>query len=129
MVYERKAIFNNQTLMPNSLIPPLCISLLFIAAYFGKGVYFAVNAWYSAQEKYAVVEKATGCRYMFVCKMLVGEYTKGSKEMKVAPALPDRPNELYDTLVDNVGTPTIFVAMTDSQAYAEYLIKFKLDKK
>ena len=36
------------------------------------------------------------------------------------------PQELYDTLVDNVGSPTIFVAMKDSQAYPRYWITFKI---
>ena len=49
--------------------------------------------------------------------------------MKVAPSLPQQPNVPYDALVDNVENPTIFVAMTDAQAYAEYLVSFTLDKK
>lgn len=65
---------------------------------------------------------------MFVCSVIIGEYTKGTPEMKVAPPLTPGSKEVYDTLVDNVKTPTIFVAMTDAQAYPEYLIKFKIDK-
>ena len=38
------------------------------------------------------------------------------------------PQELYDTLVDDVAKPTIFVAMKDSQAYPKYWITFKLNK-
>jgi len=43
-----------------------------------------------------------------------------------APA-PDvyKGNELYDTTVDDVHTPKIFVTYRDAQAYPEYLIKFK----
>ena len=66
---------------------------------------------------------------MFICRMLVGEYTRGTRDMKVAPSLPQQPNVPYDALVDNVENPTIFVAMTDAQAYAEYLVSFTLDKK
>ena len=34
-------------------------------------------------------------------------------------------NELYDSTVDNVSNPSVFVTYHDAQPYAEYLIKFK----
>jgi len=33
-------------------------------------------------------------------------------------------NQLYDTTVDNMGDPSIFVTYHDAQAYPEYLVKF-----
>ena len=94
------------------------------AAVYGKGVYFARDASYSAQNQYSVPNSA-GHQYMFVCNMVVGEYTRGRGDMKVAPPLPNRPNLLHDTLVNDEQNPAIYVAMSDSQAFAEYLIIFK----
>ncbi len=98
--------------------------IFFAAAYYGKGVYFAVEAAYSAQEKYAG-SNSSGLQHMLVCCVIVGEYTKGTHDMKVAPPISTDSKVVYDSLVDNADTPTIFVAMTDAQAYPEYLITFK----
>ncbi len=97
----------------------------YAAAVLGKGVYFATNADYSAQDKYSAANQ-DGHKHMFVCNLLVGEVIRGSREMKVAPPLPWNPLLLHDTLVDRETNPTIYVAMADSQAYPEYLITFKL---
>ena len=63
---------------------------------------------------------------MFVCKVVVGKYTLGKGNMKVAPPLQAGSKDVFDTLVDNETAPTIFVAMTDAQVYPEYLITFKV---
>ena len=62
---------------------------------------------------------------MFVCRVIIGKYAKGTQHMKTAPPLSSGSKEVYDTLCDNEAAPTIFVAMTDAQAYPEYLIAFK----
>ena len=95
------------------------------AAYFGKGVYFAVNASYSAQTKYSAPDD-DGNQHMFVCDVVVGKYTQGRHDMNVAPILQPDSKDVFDSLVDNVNAPTIFVAMTDAQVYPEYLITFKV---
>ena len=105
----------------------MCV-FYYAVTYFGKGVYFAVNSNYSAQGKYAKVNK-DGHQMMFICRVLIGKYTLGNKSMKKAPTLTKNSNEVYDTLVDNIDKPTIFVAMSDWQAYPEYLVTFKIDKK
>ncbi len=87
-------------------------------------MYFAVESSYSAQDKYSVPD-SSGLRYMFVCRVIIGEYTLGNKDMKTAPPLTTGSNAVFDTLVENVKSPTIFVALTDAQAYPEYLITFK----
>ena len=58
---------------------------------------------------------------MFICRVLIGR-------MKKAPSLMKDSNEVYDTSVDNIDKPTIFVAMNDGQAYPEYLVTFKIDR-
>lgn len=170
-----------------SFLCPLCLWLSLItpisftaAARYGKGVYFALNASYSMQEKYSSAEK-DGSKCILVCSLLVCKMTRGNEKMKVPPPIPDNPQVsppaikwklkpallvspvrayhlgshahcywfdtdgcsyakfikltvlllffskqiLYDTLVENVQNPTIFVAMKDSQAYPKYLIVFK----
>ena len=101
-----------------------CFSLS-LAACFGRGAYFAVNASYSAQPQYSAPDKS-GNQHMFVCNVIVGKYTKGTSSMKIAPPLDPSGNThlLYDSLVDNPTNPTIFVAMTDCQAYPKYLLTF-----
>lgn len=100
------------------------------AALFGKGVYFAARANYSAQEKYAVPDQY-GNQKMFICHVVVGKYTKGDKSMKIAPPLDESKNKhlLFDTLVDNPANPTIYVVMSDSQAYPQYLVTFNIIKR
>ena len=62
---------------------------------------------------------------MYLARVLTGEYTKGSSSMLVPPAKsPTNPNVLYDSVVDNVHNPSIFVVFYDAQAYPEYLITF-----
>lgn len=60
---------------------------------------------------------------MYLAKVLVGEYTSGARGMKAAPS-KGYGTELYDSVVDKVFFPTIFVVFPDNQAYPEYLIKF-----
>ena len=100
---------------------------LCLATCFGKGVYFAVNAKYSSQEKFSKKD-GNGHKYIYNCLVLTGEYTKGEEIMTVPPPKNPAKNQaiLYDSLVDNMSNPTIFVAAKDEQAYPQYLIVFKM---
>ena len=84
-----------------------------------------MNASYSAQKKYSAPDN-DGNQHMFVCNVVVGKFTLGKNGMNVAPPLQPGSKDVFDSLVDNVATPTIFVAMTDAQVYPEYLVTFKL---
>ncbi len=94
----------------------------FSATLYGIGTYFAVNASYSAQNTYAV-PAADGTQLMFVARVLTGYHTQGQADMKTPPVrvAPD----LYDSVVDNVQNPFMFVVFHDCQAYPDYLITFK----
>ena len=73
----------------------------FPAARYGKGVYFALNAWYSLNDKYSAVD-TDGCKHILVCSLLVCKFTQGNDKMKVPPALPDNPqvnNTLYYKMI------------------------------
>jgi len=59
-------------------------------------------------------------------QVLVGRYTRGQSDMVRPPPIdPSRPFiDLYDTCVDNVDKPEIFVTFDFRQSYPEYLIEY-----
>lgn len=92
------------------------------AAKYGKGVYFAVNAEYSA--RWFSPADTSGLKRLFVARVLTGRYTKGEGSMVAAPARGSDTTDCYDSLVDNEQRPSMFVIFHDDQAYPEYLITF-----
>uniref|UniRef100_A0A3B5M7T4 Poly [ADP-ribose] polymerase n=1 Tax=Xiphophorus couchianus TaxID=32473 RepID=A0A3B5M7T4_9TELE len=92
------------------------------AACYGNGSYFAVNSNYSAQDTYSR-PNAKGEKFMYLCKVLTGDYTLGQQTM-IAPPTKGTLG-IYDSVVDNTATPSMFVVFHDTQAYPEYLITFK----
>ena len=99
--------------------------LLFpIATAFGKGVYFARDASYS--HGYSVPD-ANSQRYMYYAQVLTGEYTVGNTSMLAPPAKNPQVDAyvLFDSTVNNVSTPTIFVVYQDTQCYPAYLITYQ----
>uniref|UniRef100_A0A8C0AX93 Poly [ADP-ribose] polymerase n=1 Tax=Buteo japonicus TaxID=224669 RepID=A0A8C0AX93_9AVES len=95
------------------------------AATIGNGTYFAVDASYSAQDTYSRPDM-NGRRYMYLARVLTGQYCAGSKGLITPPPKnPADPTDLYDSVVDNVNNPTMFVIFNDIQAYPEYLITFR----
>ena len=93
---------------------------------YGAGVYFAVNASYSAETKYSPAD-VNGNKHIFLALVLTGEYTKGNSSLKVPPPKdPSKSNVvLYDSVVDNPTKPNMFVVFYDAQCYPEYYITFK----
>lgn len=64
-------------------------------------------------------------KHMYLVRVLVGEFTQGARDMIVPPPKdPNDPTVLYDSVVDNVSNPTIFVVFYDADAYPEYLITY-----
>ncbi|KAF1498393.1 Poly [ADP-ribose] polymerase 15, partial [Eudyptula minor novaehollandiae] len=95
------------------------------AAVIGNGTYFAVDAGYSAQDTYSRAD-TNGRRYMYLARVLTGQYCAGSRGLITPPPKdPADPTDLYDSVVDNVNNPTMFVIFNDIQAYPEYLITFR----
>jgi len=91
------------------------------ATMYGKGVYFARDASYSASTAYSAPD-GKGVQRMFLCRVVVGEYCRGVKD-GIAPDVRSG-HVLYDTTVDNVKDPSIYVTYHDAQAYPEYLVHF-----
>ena len=69
---------------------------------------------------------SNGYCYMYVARVLVGKFTAGKGGMKVPPSRndPNNPGLLYDSVVNDVGDPSVFVIFLDHQCYPEYLITF-----
>ncbi|XP_062292615.1 uncharacterized protein parp10 [Scomber scombrus] len=92
------------------------------ATVYGQGVYFAVNSALSVQDQYSP-PNADGYKFIFVSKVLTGDYTKGCHSMKTAPLKETDDIPLrYDSVTDDITKPTMFVTFNDTQAFPEYLI-------
>ncbi|XP_077985628.1 protein mono-ADP-ribosyltransferase PARP14-like isoform X2 [Glandiceps talaboti] len=95
------------------------------ATMYGKGSYFAVDATYPATRGYAAPDDK-GIMRMYQAKVLTGLYCKGDPNMLVPPSKnPKDPTDYYDSVVDNVANPVMFVVFNDAMAYPEYLITFQ----
>ncbi|XP_029486272.1 protein mono-ADP-ribosyltransferase PARP12-like isoform X1 [Oncorhynchus nerka] len=89
---------------------------------YGKGSYFARDAKYS--------NSYTGqlnTRSMFVCRVLVGDYIKGHSSFLRPPSKDGGDTIFYDSCVDDVSNPSIFVVFEKHQVYPEYLIHYGED--
>ncbi|XP_072479128.1 uncharacterized protein [Notamacropus eugenii] len=86
---------------------------------YGQGIYFAVDAHMSSQYCGKDHQKS---RLMFQVRVLTGEYATGDKSITLPPEKPG--GGRYDSLVDSVGLPKIFVTFFDDHSYPEYLITF-----
>ena len=88
------------------------------ANFFGKGVYFARDASYSTYPLYCEPD-AKGSQTVFLVRVVTGEFCKGVKNALTPDLRNAAKNQLYDSTVDNVRDPSIFVTYHDAQAYPE----------
>ena len=63
---------------------------------------------------------------MYLVHVLTGEYTVGKSSMIVPPPKNFQLDQsvLFDSTVDNVANPSIFVVYNDAQNYPAYIIKY-----
>ena len=88
-----------------------------VGARFGRGSYFSTSARYSN-------DYTSGTeRYMFLARVLVGKFTRGDPSYKTPPVREGL--KLYDSCVNDVANPTIFVIFDLAQSYPEYLIQYE----
>ncbi|KAL2076616.1 hypothetical protein ACEWY4_027788 [Coilia grayii] len=85
---------------------------------YGEGCYFARDASYSHN-----YTSAYGKRSMFVCRVLVGSYTRGQSHYRLPPSI-DGGLVLYDSCVNDVRDPSIFVVFDKQQVYPEFLVTY-----
>ncbi|XP_062374761.1 protein mono-ADP-ribosyltransferase PARP12-like [Sardina pilchardus] len=97
---------------------------------YGQGCYFARDASYS--NNYTSSSNNTyfnsytsghGVHSMFVCRVLVGCYTRGQSHYRLPPSR-DGGLILYDSCVNDVRDPSIFVVFDKQQVYPEFLITY-----
>ena len=88
---------------------------------YGKGSYFAKAASYS--HNYAT-PCADGTRLMFMADVVVGLKCKGDPAMNYPPIWKEGIS--YDTTVDVVWNPSIFVKYDVHESYPAYLIQYAL---
>ena len=93
----------------------------FTAVVFGYGSYFARESAYSCQ--YAT-PNIKGEKFIIQARVITGEYIKGTRSMESAPFKGDTAQQ-YDSVVNDIRRPTIYVVFHDAAAYPEYIIKFK----
>uniref|UniRef100_A0A8D0GSN3 Poly(ADP-ribose) polymerase family member 12 n=1 Tax=Sphenodon punctatus TaxID=8508 RepID=A0A8D0GSN3_SPHPU len=86
---------------------------------YGKGSYFARDASYS--DNYS--KSNSSIKTMFLARVLVGEFTTGSSSYLRPPAKDDKKG-FYDSCVNSVSHPSIFVIFEKHQIYPEYLIEY-----
>ncbi|CAM2102721.1 unnamed protein product [Caretta caretta] len=92
-----------------------------ITCHKGQGLYFAAEAARLAD--YAKPD-AHGHRFMFQVRVLTGQFTQGKEDMVLPPEKPDGGGR-YDSVVNMVSRPSIFVTFFDDLTYPEYLITFR----
>uniref|UniRef100_A0A8C5MSA8 Poly [ADP-ribose] polymerase n=1 Tax=Leptobrachium leishanense TaxID=445787 RepID=A0A8C5MSA8_9ANUR len=93
------------------------------ATSFGKGTYFAKNALYSCNDTYSVKDE-TGEKHVYQAAVITGKWCLGDKNYLEPPPTIEDPRILYNSTVNNVTNPTLFVVYNDYCAYPEYLISF-----
>lgn len=81
------------------------------------------QAEYSSSDTYSKPD-SQGVKRMLACRVAVGCAAMGENNA-IAPPARDGDLLLYDSTVNDVANPTIFVTYHDSQAYPEYLVCFR----
>ena len=94
---------------------------------YGNGVYFAIQAAYSAHDQYSK-PNSSGMKQMYYARVLVGDFAQGRQGMRDAPPRDNNLADKYDSVTDNPAGPNMFVIFYDTQAYPEYLIEFKWER-
>jgi hypothetical protein len=94
-----------------------------VGAIYGDGTYFARDASYS-NAGYAR-KLQNGQKQMLLVDVLVGRSEKGEKGMKMTSLIPGEQHIRYNSFVNDVSDPSIFVVQHSNHAYPAYLITYK----
>lgn len=65
-----------------------------------------------------------GEQFVYVCRVLTGEFTCGWKGLVEPPIKKALTNLRFDSVADSENKPSMFVIFNDADAYPEYLITF-----
>ncbi|XP_065129429.1 protein mono-ADP-ribosyltransferase PARP12-like [Paramisgurnus dabryanus] len=89
---------------------------------YGKGIYFSKDA----QSCHMKTDEC-GASLMFVCRVLLGHYTRGDSRYHRPPSKKTAGDQ-YDSCVDNLREPSVFVLFEKSQIYPEFLVTYEQKK-
>jgi len=95
---------------------------------YGRGAYFARDAQFA--DKYSASGKSSKrhhCNsWMFLVRVLVGRTAVGKRDyVRPPPINPAQPHgDLYDSCVNSLDRPAIFVVFDMDQCYPEYVIAY-----
>jgi len=89
----------------------------------GRGIYFAKDCEYSIQTRYAQPDK-NKIQQVLLCRVLLGQSCQGISSYKMPPSKPNSDIH-YESMIDNIYNPSIFVISKDYQAYPEFIITFR----
>ncbi|XP_048196283.1 protein mono-ADP-ribosyltransferase PARP12 [Perognathus longimembris pacificus] len=92
---------------------------------YGKGSYFARDSAYSHHYS----KSDTNTYTMFLARVLVGNYVRGNAAFVRPPAKEGQSNAFYDSCVNSMSDPSIFVVFEKHQIYPEYLIEYSTSYK
>jgi hypothetical protein len=97
---------------------------------YGVGSYFSNQLEYSLNEAYAKPDNE-GSQWVLLVRVLVGQSCVGKQGMRQPAKKPGRGAVLYESMVDSLQTPSIFVLSTgsDNHAYPEFLLRLRLPKR
>ena len=82
-----------------------------------------MHAHHSVQDTSSAPD-GSGSKRVYQAMVLAGDYTKGQSGLRVLPDNPAKPGRKFDSIVDDVNRPTMFIIFHDDQAYPNYLITF-----
>ncbi|XP_028584451.2 protein mono-ADP-ribosyltransferase PARP12-like isoform X3 [Podarcis muralis] len=91
---------------------------------YGKGSYFARDASYS----HHYCPRDTTVKAMFVAQVLVGDFVVGNAAYTRPPEKSSGMINCYDSCVNDVADPSIFVIFEKPQIYPAYLICYREDR-
>ncbi|XP_052604051.1 protein mono-ADP-ribosyltransferase PARP10 isoform X1 [Peromyscus californicus insignis] len=91
---------------------------------YGQGVYFAKRASLSVLDRYSP-PNTEGHKAVFVARVLTGDYGQGFRGLKAPPLRASGQVLRYDSAVDCLHQPKIFVIFHDTQALPTHLITCK----
>ena len=63
---------------------------------------------------------------MYFADVITGEYVQGERGMQDTPLKPDLPNMPYESVVDDIKSPRIFVIFRDALSYPTYLVQYRI---
>lgn len=85
------------------------------------GSYFARDAAYSHHYS----KSDSKLHFMFLARVLVGSFVRGNASFVRPPAKEGKSSAFYDSCVNSMSDPSIFVVFEKHQVYPEYVIQYR----